>query len=389
MEDIEIYELASQVLGDITRDLNDGIYTRLDGELTFSWCTKKEFGAFASSLSEVGKPPKHRINMHYELVRQVWRDAEDLCKFLRNIPEDSDVDKLYDFYGDRIKLPKCFNSQDLVNNMFVAAITWVYFHEIGHLMQEHGVIRAEFANGYGAAAQTTDVHDFEASDDKRLVGREALVSHVTELAADSEATHFYVIELLRHVTDPDFVDDKERTEVLSGLIYLMVCGIALLFFRFNGNQPILPTAIIEGSHPNPLTRLEFNVPQIFEFLDMIGEFEVVNHGLDRKQLVFLCAKATLSATLYWSMTKTEKHEFDDRFLPKGLLTNSVVLQYFQPIVRCWDEVLPRVKEIRRFGSPLSLMTFTDSFRSRIADVITWGNGSEGQTSTSSPPDAIA
>jgi hypothetical protein len=388
LEDIEIYALANQVMGDITRDLNESTYARLGGELTFTWCTEKVFGAFASTLSEVGKPPKHRITMHYELVRLVWRDAEDLCKFLRSIPEDSNVNKLYDFYGDRIKLPKCFDSQDLVKNMFVAAITWVYFHEIGHLMQEHGVIRAEFANGYGDAAQTTDVHDFEASDDKRLVGREALISHVTELAADSEATHFYVMELLRHVTDPDFVGDKERTEVLSGLIYLMVCGLALLFFRFNGKQPIPSTSIIEGSHPKPLTRLEFNVPLIFEFLDMIGKLEVVNHGLDRKQLVLLCGKATLSATLYWSLTKMEKHEFDDRFLPKGLLTNSVVLEYFQQIVRCWDEILPRVKEIRHFGSSLGLMTFTDSFRSRIAGVITWGKGAEGQDSTSSPPAAV-
>jgi len=389
LEDIEIYELASRVKGDITRDLNESTYAKLGGELTFTWCAEKKFGAVASTLSEVSKPPKHRVTMHYELVRLVWRDAEDLCKFLRSIPEDSDVDKLYDSYGDRIKLPKCFDGQDLIKNMFVAAITWVYFHEIGHLMQEHGVIRAEFADGHGDAAQTTDVHDFEASHDKRLVGREALVSHVTELAADFEATHFYVFELLRHVTDPNFVADKERTEVLSGLIYLMVCGLSLLFLRFNGNQPILPTAVIEGSHPNPLTRLEINVAQIFENLDMIGKVEVVNHSLDRKQLVFLCAKAAFSATLYWSMTKTEKHEFDDRFLLKGLLSNSTVLQYLQPIVRCWDEMLPKVKGIRRFGSPLSLMTFTDSFRTRIAGVITWGNGPEGKTSTSSPPDTMA
>lgn len=387
MEDIEIYELASRVIGDITRELNEDTYAKLGGELTITWREEKKFGAFASTLSEADKPPKHRVTMHYELVRQVWRDAEDLCKFLRGIPKDSDVDKLYDFYGDRIKLPKCFHDEDLVKNMFVAAITWVYFHEIGHLMQEHGVIRAEFAEGCGDAVQTTDVHDFEASHEKRLVGREALVSHVTELAADFEAMHFYVFELLRHVVDPDFVDDQKRTEVLSGLIYLMVCGLSLLFFRFNGNQPILPTAVIEGSHPNPLVRLEINVPQIFESLDMLRK--VVDHGLNRKQLVLLCAKAALSATLYWSMTKTEKHEFDDRFLLKGLLTNPVVLQYLQPIVVCWDEMLPRVKEIRRFGSPLGLMTFTDSFRTRIAGVITWGNGPEGNIRASSPLDAMA
>lgn len=387
MEDIEIYELASRVLGDITRDLNESTYAKQGGELTIAWCEEKKFGAFASTLNKAGKPPKHRVTIHYELVRQVWRDAEDLCEFLRSIPEDSDVDKLYDFYGDRIKLPKLFYDEELVTNMFVAAITWVYFHEIGHLMQEHGVVRAEFSERHSDAVQTTDVHDFEASHNKRLIGREALVSHVTELAADFEATHFYVAELLRHVTDPDFVDNKKRTEVLSGLIYLMVCGLSLLFFRFNGSQPILPTAVIEGSHPNPLVRLEINVPQIFESLDMIGR--VVDHGLDRKQLVLLCGKAALSATLYWSMTKTEKHEFDDRFLIKGLLTNPVVLQYLQPIVTCWDEMLPRVKEIRRFGSPLGLMTFTDSFRTRISGVTPWGQGQEGKTRATSSPDAMA
>lgn len=386
MEDIEIYELARMVLGNITRDLNKSTYAKLGGELTITWDVRKKFGAFASTLSEAGEPPKHRITIHYELVRQVWRDAEDLCKFLRSIPKDSDVDKLYDFYGDRIKLPQCFYDEELVRNMFVAAITWVYFHEIGHLMQEHGVIRAEFSEVHGGAAQSTDVHDFEASHDTPLVGRDALVSHTTELAADFEATNIYVSELIRHVTDPGFVNDQKRTEVLSGLIYLMVCGLSLLFFRFNGKQPILPTAVIKGSHPNPLVRLEINVPQIFEGLDFIGK--AVNLGLDRKKLVFLCGKAALSSTLYWSMTKSEKHEFDDRFLLKGLLTNPVVLQYLQPIVACWDEMLPRVKEIRRFGSPLGLMTFTDLFRARIADVITWGTGPEGKASASPPPDAM-
>lgn len=380
MKDIDIYNLASQVLGDITNDLNESRYKELGGELTITWCTEKKFGAYASSLDEAGKPPKHRVTMYYELARQVWRDAEELCKFLRSIPQDSGVDKLYDFYDDRVKLPKCFNDEDLVNNIFVAAITWVYFHEIGHLMQEHGVIRDEFGEGHSGAVKIADVYDFEASNRKRLVGREALVSHVTELAADFEATTLYVFELLRHVNDPDFVEGEKRTEVLSGLIYLMVCGLSLLFFRFNGSQPIVPTAVIEGSHPNPLIRLELNVPQIFENLDMIGR--IFDHGLDRKQLVLLCGKAALSATLYWSMTKTEKHEFDDRFLLKGLLSNSVVLQYLQPIVACWDEILPRVKEVRRFGFPLGLMTFTDSFKERIAGMITWGHGPEGKSTTS-------
>lgn len=383
MKDVEIYLLASQIMGDLTHDLSDGIYAQLGGELSIKWREEKIFGAFATSQGELDKPPKHSVTVYYEFVRQVWRDAEGLCKFLQSVPEGSDVDKLYDFYGDRVKLPACFNEEAHVKNIFVAAITWVYFHEIGHLMQEHGVIRGEFGPGGGDTGQTADVHDFEASGDKPIVGREALVSHVTELAADFEATNFYVIELLRHVSDPDFVNDGERTEVTSGLIYLMVCGLSLLFFRFNGSQPLFPTAIVEGSHPNPLTRLEINVPQIFENLDGIA-----GHGLDRRQLVLLCGKAALSATLYWSMTKTEKHEFDNRFLLKGLLTNPAVLQYLQPIVACWDEMFPRVEKVRRFGFPRGMMTFTDLFRKRIADVVTWGSGPEGNAIESSSPDAM-
>jgi len=381
MEDIEIYQLASQVLSDITRDLNGGIYARLDGELSIKWGTEKIYGAFASSPGKTDKPPKHCITMYYEFVRQVWRDAEDLCKFLRSIPEDTDVDKLYDFYGDRVKLPRCFNSEEHVKNMFIGAITWVYFHEIGHLMQEHGVIRNEFGPNDGSAIQTTDVHDFEASRNKPIVGREALVSQVTELAADFEATNFYVMELLRHVSHPDFVDDEKRTEVFAGLIYLMVCGISLVFFRFNGNQPILPVAAVEGSHPKPLTRLEFIVPQIFENLDGVAKM-VANIDVDRNQLVLLCAKAAFSATLYWSMTKTEKRTLDNRFLLKGLLSNPVVLQYLQPIVANWDEMLPRVKEMRRFGTTRGLMSFTESFRQRVTDLTTWGNGPEADRNLS-------
>lgn len=389
MEDIEIYQLAGEVLGTITHELSDGIYAKLGGELSINWRGEKIFGAFASSPGEIDKPPKHGITVYYEFVRQVWRDAEEFCKFLRSIPEGTDVDKLYDFYDDRVKLPTCFNDEGHVKNMFVAAITWVYFHEIGHLMQEHGVIRDEFGPSDGDAKQTSDVYDLEASKDKHVVGREALVSHVTELAADFEATNFYVIELLRHVIDPDFVDEKERTEVLSGLIYLMVCGVSLVFFRFNGNQPILPTAVIEGSHPNPLIRLEFIVPQIFESLDGSMARSATDHDIDRRQLVLLCTKAAFSATLYWSMAKTENHMFDNRLMLKGLLSNPIVLQYFQPVVESWDEMSPRVKEVRRYGLPRGLMTFTDEFRKRIADVITWGNGPEANVTASSPPDAMA
>lgn len=377
MEDFDIYQLAGQVLGTLTRELNAGFYANLGGELSIRWHEGKKFGAYASSSADPAAPMRHSITIYYELVRQVWRDAEGLCEFLRSIPEGTDVDRLYDFYGDREKLPTCFEEDEQVKNIFVAAITWVFFHELGHLMQEHGVIRAEFsstAEGFGLAA---DVQDFEASGDEVLAGRKAVVSHTTELAADFEAMNFYVVELMRHVSDPTFVRVEARTEVLAGLVYLMLCGLSLLFFRFNGAKPVAPSVVVEGSHPNPLTRLEINLPHLHESLDGKLMRAICSHELDRKKLVMLGGKAALSATLYWTMTKTESRQFDERFMLRGLLTNPTILEYLQPIVACWDEMLPRILELRRFGMPTGVMTFTNAFRHRIAEVIPWGKGPEG------------
>ncbi|MGS0649148.1 hypothetical protein ACU81Q_16155 [Komagataeibacter melomenusus] len=236
--------------------------------------------------------------------------------------------------------------------------------------------------------QTTDVHDFEVSHHKPIKGREALVSHVTELAADFAATTLYATELLRHIKEPSFADDQERPEVFSGTLYLMVCGLSLVFFRFNGSKPIVPIAAVEGSHPKPLTRLELLLPQICEYLGVM-ETEA-GHGLNQELLEVLCAKAVFSTTMYWSLTNTEDHKFDARFMLRSVKSSPAIMQYLQPIVAIWDEMLPRIKKVRRFDAPLILLHFTDTFREKINSVSTQGSGPEANTTAIAPssPDIV-
>jgi len=386
MEDAEIYEFAGDILSRITNDTHNVIYAPLGGELSISWDTEEIYGAYASSLSQSDKPPQHTITMHYEFVRQVWRDIENFCEFLRSRPEGDFTP--YEFYDNRTKLPECFNEDEHVRNMFIAAITWVYFHELGHLLQEHGIIRHEFGPWGDEATQTTDVHDFEVSHHKPIDGREALVSHVTELAADFAATTFYVTELLRHTEDPRFADAQERPEVLCGMLYLMACGISLVFFRFNGSKPIVPIAAVEGSHPKPLTRLELLLSQICEYLGAI-KMET-GHRFNQELLEVLCAKAVFSTTMYWSSINTENHNFDILFMLGGGLSSPANMQYFQPIVEIWDEILPRIKEVRRFQSPDILMRFTDTFREKLNSASTQGSSTEANATavTPSSPDEV-
>ncbi len=374
MEDIEIYELGRNVLTTLNRELGERIYAKLNGELEIQWSSVQIFGAYASSHGSVDQPPQHCVTIHYMFVRQMWRDAENFCHFLNSIPAESDTDRLYDFYGDNAKLPSCFSKEEQIKNLFIAALTWVYFHEIGHLMQEHGHIRAR--HGSIDDQKSSEVHEFYASEKAPLTGQSAVVSHTTELAADFEATTFYVLELVRHITDPNFSNKENREEVFSGLLYLMICGLSIVFYRFNGALPLAPPTVPQGSHPDPLTRLEINIPHIFEMLSAPEMGEIIGHNLDRKQLVSLSGKAALSAALYWSMTNTTESKLDDRFLIKGLLSDAAVLQYLTHIVKCWDELLPEVRAIRRFGNPLGLLTFTDDFKERITKTILWGEGAE-------------
>lgn len=374
MEDSEIYELADNLIGTLTRELESEKYAKLGGELSIRWDASPKFGAYASSRGAINQPPQHHITIHYDFVRQMWRDAEDFCQFLNSIPAGSDVDKLYDFYEDRAKLPSCFSEQEQVRNLFAAALTWVYFHEMGHLMQEHGYIRARYGSRQGQ--QSSDVHEFDASGSEPLSGRAAVVSHVTELAADFEATTLYVTEMIRHINNPNFVSDEEKGMVFSGLVYLMICALSIVFYRFNGSVPPVLSPIPQGSHPDPLTRLEINISHIFEMLDISALRQHIGYTLDRRALVLLSDKAGLSVALYWSITKTVEKRFDDRFLIKGILSRPEALHYWKPIVESWDELLPEVKSIRRFGISFGLLNFTDQFRERINKVIPWGEGPE-------------
>lgn len=371
MEDQEIYSLAHAVLGMLTTELRDGpMYTGRKGNLRILWDPMPDHIASASSPGKVDQPPQHSVTIHYQFVRQLWRDAEAFCEFIRAIPPGSDTDKLYEYFNqleDKAKLPQCFTEEEQVKNLFLAALTWVYFHEIGHLMQEHGYIRAKYS-GSTIQQSNADVHEFLAEGDAPLTELAAVVSHTTELAADFEATTIFLSELFRHMDGPDFVEQNKKSEVFSGLLYLMICGLSIVFLRFNGPRPLSRSAVPRGSHPDPMTRLEINISHINDLLSIFRGAEEFGHIFDKSTLVKLSGKAGLSASLYWSMTQSSGKRVDTEFLLQGGLSDVAVLQYMQPIIECWDRLLPDVLKIRRFGSKFGLMTFSDDFRSRVKDL---------------------
>ncbi|WP_217516138.1 hypothetical protein [Vibrio metschnikovii] len=348
MEDIEIYELAGNVLSAITGDLNEGAYADLGGTITLSWSSVPTLNAWAESSSNIDEPPQHKIGIHYELVRQIYRDIEAFCSYL-----DRDLDKqVFDFWFQDFEqpiemLPSIFSSEAHRKNMFIAAITWVYFHELGHLTQEHGFIRSQKLN-----VGTELIEECYAQDGDLIKAEASALYHATEMAADFEAINFCLGELVRHFNGED----------LKASIYLFVCGLSCVLYRFHGSKSLALDSEPVGTHPNPLVRLENVIPQIYEFLSIPELHSHIGIELNRKMMLELCNQASSAAGLFWLRRQETVLDKPEDYFLTGNLNRTNGKSYMRAIIDAWDAVEPTVQELRRFGSYFGVLQFSTHTR---------------------------
>jgi hypothetical protein len=346
MEDIEIYNMAGQILSDITQDLNEGIYSKLKGSLSLAWSEEPNFNAWAEAKSNIGCPPQHKIGLNYELVRQVYRDVESFCEFSYFELGKEETQQFFAHLNPEPPLPEMFTKKQCCINMFIGAITFVYFHELAHLMQEHGYIRRKFGG------IDDKINEFNLNAQSPLTGKAAAISHVTELAADFNAVSRCIYELLRQF-------DGEKDE-LKGAIYLFVCGLSCIFHKFNNDTSLFSPKEPIGSHPNPLSRMEVNLPHIYELLDLIAE--ISEHGLSRIELVHLCHRASDSSALFEMWHRDPKEVRQTSPFLKGVLNKPEDKDYFRVIVSTWDEIESSIIEVEHLGHEFDRLSFSNTLR---------------------------
>lgn len=132
MKSIDINLFASDVTRDITSDLQDGFYRKINGSLSVLW-TVDELNAWAESTYATDRTPHHRISISYELAQQLYRSSEQYHEFML-ANEDSDIFKAaFQGFNPTPKLPEFDPAEGSIKNMFLGGLTWVYFHELGHL----------------------------------------------------------------------------------------------------------------------------------------------------------------------------------------------------------------------------------------------------------------
>lgn len=351
MEDSEIVDLTVETLTTIKDMLNEGMYKDLGGQLQVHYSDTPDFLAWASVGSEPSEPPIHYISITYDMALILYRDVEEYYSHIESGVDEPKLDILF----PEINYPKSLSinssKEDCCKNMFISALTWVFYHELGHLIQEHGVIRKE----YGCSSNT-EVIDCSIDSGELLEGKASAVSHVTEVAADYFATFSCVFALMVHFKGMRFEEE------LRGFS----AALALVLYRFHGDRPIEDVTEPKGTHPTPLVRLEQTQPLIFELLskvDLVGELD---SDLTREDLVYLTGWASYSIGLFW-LRKNNITEIPDNFFLSGSLQRPGMITYHRCLLNIWDEIKPAIDKVKRMPSDFSEFQFSEEYRKRLLD----------------------
>jgi len=351
MQESEIYELARSVISTITRDVNDGLYSSLDGSLSVSWgTTENVFQASATPESKVNEPPVHKITISYALVLRLYRDLEEYYDYIANKSDQQKFDQLFqnDPYYTQL-LPMNIEPEHCIKNMFIGAITWVFFHELAHLLQEHVYVLNQSTN----TSQYLAYDEFNTENSITLEGKLAAIHHTLEFAADFQAIRTCISELFRHFSSNE-LDDS---------IGIFVCAISCAIYRLHDPEKLNFYSEIKGSHPPPIVRLEHILPQIWEILDLLSKAEAIK--LNRSELVHLCDRSATTACFFWFKKKSLESDSLKSFIHCGTINRPGGKEYMRKIINTWDEIEPEISKNKRLDDPLALIRFTEQYRNIV------------------------
>lgn len=358
----EITALATSILGDLVSEISEARYAPLSGSLTIGWSTENEFNASAYSSIQPVDGPEHKIVINYELAIQLYRYAEGFYDFTQNA-EFKEFSHRNPRYFPLPIIPSSTPKDACINNMFFGSLTWILFHELGHAIQEHGFIRKKYGLSTGPDSHAVITSELAAQGDTPLSRDQSIISHITELAADSEATNIAVFELLRHANVGTEETPKLNWQIVLDNCYLLVASMACTFCRFNRGNMLPAEAIPGGSHPNAIFRLELVVRQTCKLLKSYAAAS--EYKITDKTLLTLVKQAADLGTIFWH-SKHSNHSvnFNDLAI-KGLSERPEFKTYAKEIIPAWEKLLPDILTIRHFGSDFGILHFDKEYRQYV------------------------
>jgi len=323
-----IEQLATPILDDLTSWVNRKFYNPLNGELNYEITLDERVNATATT--NVLDPMHPVIKITLGMLREIYRDAFVFPLVSDIISESTTTVKtlneqfqnLYFTFDSGVppihtnQQTKLFNlvktayderrheklTDDMLGArfmMFELMVVWLYFHELGHLLQRHFLLKIiQPGDSIVSVSEIQEAVDFHS---KTTDENYFLKSQAREILADLEGVDLTVSYML-----------KNKLFHMPG-IYLLMCAQEIMFHRFFQSYPE-NFEIPEINHPNPVVRGEY----VQGYLTNLVLDTLVKNGLisDRKDaaypITYLSIRASSMAGLFWA---NRYEEFDGGELP--------------------------------------------------------------------------
>ncbi|WP_186027368.1 hypothetical protein [Burkholderia gladioli] len=347
----EIIEIADEVLHRVTQYASL-LYARVGRKIDFSW--RDDPRSTAATYHETSKDD--RVVFSYQFALDLYRDACLLSRLARVHFCDSKYTSIFGHLtADRAGvLPAGYSEEQCSKLMFEATLEWVFFHEMAHLSQGHIEIR----NSSRPNSHAGIIEELSASTSTPLQGDEALISHVTEIAADHEGL----------VTWLQYRSVLNANTIPYADVYMAVCGLTCLFNRFFGSSGKVVNAVPEGSHPSSAMRWELLLPTFLGFFlneRVRDRFPTWAYG--RAELQKQLTEANALANLQWILCYGPQNIDPLAFITTAKLDNPEVRKYLRKIVSTINKIRPEVEKRYLFPVPPSLPVFTEEWIIRISE----------------------
>lgn len=361
--DIDSVEfIAKIVIEDLVDWANRNIYFPLGGVLSLRIDPLGPPNARAITFFE--HPYKPTIEIRLSMFQEIYRDAfvfplmskrietetETILNFHKSFPYP--FDKRYMFisgvpeinpkstagnlnpvYKAFLKVAKEKPDNRISENdyacrfvMFEIVLAWMFFHELGHLVQRHYMLK-------GGEQNAVEVEIVEMD---KNGGDEGIEAQAREVLADIEGLDL----TLKYM--------KRKDILQPGSLYLLMCGINCMFQRFYKNYET-NLDLCSGNHPHPIIRNEFFNQYI---LNWMSDFISEDKSLTALPLTYFSVRSSLMSGLYLA---NRLETFDENSLPTYMDLSSQNFEsqrntYLDIIKTELLDVIPKIKNIHMMQS---------------------------------------
>lgn len=329
-----IEQLARSVLNELVNWTNETIFKPLCGELEVSIPISGR-SPNARAITYPDQPLKPKIEIELSLLIEIFKDALVFPVISELLAKEKDIDKVLDEI-DLFKEQKfAFNgglpeiSNHLISNIpsrllkefsfaiadvyekrsdhrigkneiycrsliFEFMLAWTFFHELGHIVQQHYIMKSHPREGYDKYIAISEMDDNSKS-------KPDIFGQAHEILADAEGLDLTF----------KYIGRTKRFHYVP--FYLLLCAIGCMFQRFYRNYEE-NLELTNGQHPHPVIREEFAHKFSMKwFTNALISSEIISEKSEAAlPLTYCSVRAMLFTGLYRSQ-RIEK--FDGKGLP--------------------------------------------------------------------------